>query len=451
MGAHRWGGDVPTRRLFLFKHSDRDENERTTTDRYQQLLPTKRKPLFDVNVVLLLNILSTNTSTFHTPSRTMTLFLALSLLLCSTSTLTSVAAFQTTTRTTTSPSIGSSSGGRYAAATVQRNALSVDPVASLEETFAKSPAQGGNNKDNKNEDGSNNSKLDMTGIALSGLQGQALEWTDDDFPSALELRSVIPKDCFEVDTKTSLGYLSVSVVATALCTAVGVSLLNVLPPSNWITAPFWFLYSGITGTVAMGLWVLAHECGHGAFSKDKRIQDTVGYVLHSLFLVPYYSWQRSHAVHHKYTNHMELGETHVPEPVVSDNADKKTVEGSLGLRTSLVNKMGIPLGMKAWGALQAFLHLIIGWPAYLMIGATGGSDRGMTNHYWPDPLTEPKQPKMELFPGSWKEKVFKSDVGVAAVATGAVVWAICNGLPQMMALYGGPLIVVNAWLVIYTW
>jgi len=24
---------------------------------------------------------------------------------------------------------------------------------------------------------------------------------------------------------------------------------------------------GVTGTVAMGLWVLAHECGHGAFSK----------------------------------------------------------------------------------------------------------------------------------------------------------------------------------------
>lgn len=259
------------------------------------------------------------------------------------------------------------------------------------------------------------------------------------------MRAVIPEDCFESDTATSLGYLSVSVFGTALCTYVGANLLDTLPPENLLTLPFWTAYSAVTGTVAMGLWVLAHECGHGAFSKNKTIQDTVGYVLHSLFLVPYYSWQRSHAVHHQYTNHMELGETHVPEPV----EDKS--EGSVSRRNGFIEQFGETLGLRIWGVYQAFMHLVIGWPAYLLIGATGGMDRGMTNHYWPDPLTEPNQPKKELFPGNWKEKVFKSDVGVMAVASAAIAWAACNGLPQMMALYGGPLIVVNAWLVLYTW
>lgn len=288
-------------------------------------------------------------------------------------------------------------------------------------------------------------EIDMTGIALSGLNGQALKWQDSDFPEARELRAVIPADCFEVDTAKSLGYLSVSVVGTALCTYIGANALNVLPPENILTLPFWTAYSVVTGTVAMGLWVLAHECGHGAFSKNKTIQDTVGYVLHSLFLVPYYSWQRSHAVHHQYTNHVELGETHVPEPVESIE------EGSVSRRNSLIAQYGKTVGVRMWGVLQAFMHLIVGWPAYLLIGATGGLDRGMTNHYWPDPLTTPNQPKKELFPGNWKEKVFKSDIGVAAVAASAIAWALCNGLPQMMALYGGPLIVVNAWLVLYTW
>jgi len=192
-------------------------------------------------------------------------------------------------------------------------------------------------------------------------------------------------------------------------------------------------------------WNFSFLTGHSAFSKNKMIQDTVGYVLHSLFLVPYYSWQRSHAVHHQYTNSMELGETHVPEPVSSPE------EGSVGIRNSFMQLFGETLGIRLWGVYQAFLHLILGWPAYLLIGATGGIDRGMTNHYWPDPLTEPKQPKKELFPGNWKEKVFKSDIGVAAVASAAIAWAACNGIPQMMALYGGPLIVVNAWLVLYTW
>lgn len=278
-----------------------------------------------------------------------------------------------------------------------------------------------------------------------GLQGKALTWKNSDFPEAREIRAVIPEDCFESDTVTSLGYLSVSVVGTAICTAIGANLLSIAPPENLLTLPIWTAYSAITGTVAMGLWVLAHECGHGAFSKNKTIQDTVGYVLHSLFLVPYYSWQRSHAVHHQFTNHVELGETHVPETF----DDKE--EGSMGIRNTFMRQFGDEIGIRMWGVVQAFLHLIVGWPAYLLIGATGGQDRGMTNHYWPDPLTEPKQPKKELFPGNWKEKVFKSDVGVVAVATAAITWAACNGLPQMMALYGGPLIVVNAWLVLYTW
>ena len=272
------------------------------------------------------------------------------------------------------------------------------------------------------------------------MNGKAMYWTNDDFPRAKELKDVIPKDCFQPKTSTSLGYLSVSVIGTALCTLVGTGLLKFAPPENLLTLPIWLTYSAITGTVAMGLWVLAHECGHGAFSKNRTLQDSVGYVLHSLFLVPYYSWQRSHAVHHRYTNHVELGETHVPE--LGDRSTK--------LRDQFISVFG-RTGMKLYGSMQAFLHLIIGWPAYLMIGASGGTDRGLTNHYWPNPLTKPKQPKKELFPGNWKDKVLKSDIGVGVVAASVIAWAVANGIPQMMALYGGPLIVVNAWLVLYTW
>ena len=288
--------------------------------------------------------------------------------------------------------------------------------------------------------------FDMTGIALSGLNGKALKWKDSDFPKAKDLRAVIPKDCFEADTKTSLGYLSVSVVGTALCTLFGARMIGVLSPASLLNLPFWSMYSAVTGTVAMGLWVLAHECGHGAFSKNKRIQDTVGYCMHSLFLVPYYSWQRSHAVHHQYTNHIELGETHVPEKCGKDDDGP-----SLKFRDSFFARFGNKMGMRLWGALQATLHLGVGWPAYLLIGATGSPDRGLTNHYWPNPLTTPNQPRRELFPGKWKQKVLKSDIGVAVVtaAVGALAWT--KGLPLMMALYGGPLIVVNAWLVLYTW
>jgi Fatty acid desaturase len=246
----------------------------------------------------------------------------------------------------------------------------------------------------------------------------------EDFPKAGEIRKVIPADCFEPDTAKSLGYLSVSVLGTAACTAVGISLLSVFNPANPLTLPFWVAYSGFTGTVAMGLWVLAHECGHGAFSKNKTLQDAVGYILHSLFLVPYYSWQRSHAVHHQYTNNIELGETHVPEQLFSKN------EGSYAQREFFIKTFGKENGIRAWGVLQGFLHLILGWPAYLLIGATGGTGRGMTNHYYPNPLTTPDMPNKELFPGNWKEKVYKSDIGIAAMVGGLLAWTVCNGLPH---------------------
>lgn len=301
------------------------------------------------------------------------------------------------------------------------------------------------NDDNNEDPRKGAMAIDIDGIAFSGLNGKALSLNPEDFPLAKDIRAVIPEDCFELETDKSLGYLSVSVVGTALCTAIGVNMLDVFNPDSLLTLPVWTAYSAVTGTVAMGLWVLAHECGHGAFSKNKQLQDAVGYIIHSIMLVPYYSWQRSHAVHHQYTNHMELGETHVPESVAADD------DGSLAGRTALINALGKEDGLKAWGAIQGFLHLIVGWPAYLLIGATGGPARGMTNHYYANPLTTPDQPKKELFPGNWKEKVYKSDIGIAAVLGIVAAWTACNGVGQMMALYGGPLIVVNAWLVAYTW
>lgn len=57
---------------------------------------------------------------------------------------------------------------------------------------------------------------------------------------------------------------------------------------------------------------MGHECGHGAFSDSELVNDIVGLFLHSSVGVPYFSWKYSHAKHHKYTNHILHGESHVP-------------------------------------------------------------------------------------------------------------------------------------------
>lgn len=50
----------------------------------------------------------------------------------------------------------------------------------------------------------------------------------------------------------------------------------------------WALYTFFTGLFATGLWVIAHECGHQAFSESKMVNNTVGWILHSglAFYIP---------------------------------------------------------------------------------------------------------------------------------------------------------------------
>lgn len=87
------------------------------------------------------------------------------------------------------------------------------------------------------------------------------------------MRAAIPKEAFEPDTLKSLGYLSVSVVLTSICVWAGVAAMNAgVPTDSLFATPFWALYAVVTGTVGMGNWVLAHECGHGAFSKNRQVR-----------------------------------------------------------------------------------------------------------------------------------------------------------------------------------
>ncbi|MBT5755987.1 MAG: fatty acid desaturase, partial [Acidimicrobiaceae bacterium] len=131
----------------------------------------------------------------------------------------------------------------------------------------------------------------------------------DTVPTKSEVHAALPPAVFEANTARSLRYAALSVLLTVL---PGVLAWNFLP-LTWSWTPVWLLYVLVAGTCTTGVWVIAHECGHGAFSKNKLVQDAVGFLFHSALLVPYFAWQRSHAVHHAKTNYLSQGETHVPK------------------------------------------------------------------------------------------------------------------------------------------
>ena len=142
----------------------------------------------------------------------------------------------------------------------------------------------------------------MKNIKFSGLKGKALKIDSEDIPTLNEIKNILPKQCFSIKTRTSLKYLLQSLFIQFIVVGLGF-----LIPFSSKMIPIWGLYAVLSGTTAMGFWVLAHECGHGAFSKNKTLETFVGYILHSLLLVPYFSWQRSHAVHHRFTNNITKG------------------------------------------------------------------------------------------------------------------------------------------------
>jgi acyl-lipid omega-6 desaturase (Delta-12 desaturase) len=76
-------------------------------------------------------------------------------------------------------------------------------------------------------------------------------------------------------------------------------------------AALWFGYwlTLIMAVPAAGflvrLFMIQHDCGHGAFFRRRSANDWVGRALGALTLTPYDAWRRSHAIHHASSGNLE--------------------------------------------------------------------------------------------------------------------------------------------------
>lgn len=53
------------------------------------------------------------------------------------------------------------------------------------------------------------------------------------------------------------------------------------------------------------LFLIQHDCGHGAFFKKRATNDWIGRIIGVLTLTPYEVWRRSHAVHHATSGNLD--------------------------------------------------------------------------------------------------------------------------------------------------
>lgn len=264
-----------------------------------------------------------------------------------------------------------------------------------------------------------------------------------------DIHKAIPKHCFERSGATGLYYVARDIVSLAV--TFYFTNKYVTPeyiPNVAARAVLWGLYTFAQGLFGTGLWVLAHECGHQSFSPSKVLNDTVGWVLHSSLLVPYFSWKISHGKHHKATGNMERDMVFVPKT-------RDVYASKIGRFAHELHELTEETPIMT--AIELIGQQIGGWPMYIITNITGHNNHegqregrgkgkkngffGGVNHFnMNSPLYEAKDAKLILL----------SDLGLAIV--GLVLYTLCQkfGFQNMLVWYFIPYLWVNHWLVAIT-
>ncbi|MCJ1276107.1 hypothetical protein MMC21_003912 [Puttea exsequens] len=236
-----------------------------------------------------------------------------------------------------------------------------------------------------------------------------------------DIRSAIPAHCYERNAVRFLTYVASDMMKLILIWGLAQKYLTPeYIPSTLLIRVLWVVYGIVNGCIGTGLWVLAHECGHQSCSPSKTINDTVGFICHSVLLVPYFSWKISHGKHHKATGNIERDMVFVPSTREQYAAKWKLMAHEL---SELVEDTPVKT------ATDLVLQQLFGWPIYLLNNVTGhnfherqpegrgiGKKNGWfggVNHFFPSsPLYEAKDAKL----------ILASDVGLGVVATVAITY-----------------------------
>jgi bifunctional Delta-12/omega-3 fatty acid desaturase len=196
------------------------------------------------------------------------------------------------------------------------------------------------------------------------------------------------------------------------------------------------------------MWIVGHECGHGSFSDSNRLNDFLGWVVHSSLLVPYFSWKITHARHHRYTNNIEKDTAFVPE----------TWKSAKETETSTSSSMPVGGDLAAWGEMihdtplyttfSLLRHQLLGWQAYLFFYVTAGPDSIPTDGAAKTPSAAQSHfdPFSALWLPSQRHLIVLTDLGLILVGTALYFLGQSLGASKVVFLYFVPYFWVHHWL-----
>ncbi|KAL1696384.1 fatty acid desaturase-domain-containing protein [Schizophyllum commune] len=199
-----------------------------------------------------------------------------------------------------------------------------------------------------------------------------------------------------------------------------------------ISAALWLAYWWFQGLTWAGIFCLGHDAGHGTLFNSSKVNNAVGFVLHSFLLAPYFSWRATHHAHHKATSSIERDENYVPY----DRSDYALPPASKATAFDYAEVFEeTPLMTLA----RMLVMQIGGWWIYLAKNTMGSKMYPPgTNHFDPSsPLFKPEQ----------RDGVIYSNLGIGAM----LVALYSLGWSWVAWYYMIPYILTNHWIVMFTY
>jgi len=247
-----------------------------------------------------------------------------------------------------------------------------------------------------------------------------------------DIYDAIPPHCLHPSTFLSLSYVLRDFTYVAVLMGLATQIHHIRNPYLEFSA--WITYSFTQGLVFTGLWEIAHECGHGALSKYRWVNNAIGMVVHSFLLVPFHSWRLTHAQHHKATNNLERDIAFVPD------TKKEYLEARSGYSKAWEMAEDTPIVT----LITLFFHQLIAWPIYLTIN----------NFALARMRAAPWYKRSHFYFGgdgpNFKPQngmdIMISDLGIATMAV--VLWAsvLQFGGSNVVLLYVFPYLWTNHWI-----
>ncbi|KAF8059791.1 fatty acid desaturase-domain-containing protein [Lyophyllum atratum] len=265
--------------------------------------------------------------------------------------------------------------------------------------------------------------------------------------SLKEIRAAIPGHLFIRDTPRGLLYFARDVLLAAVAWSLATTIdpyfkqtatRELLTPVGAEVARWaaWGVYWWFQGLIFTGIWVIGHECGHGAFSDHKIVNDILGFVTHTFLWTPYFSWKISHHRHHSNHASMERDEVYVPKT----REDLGIPDEAEGVEIDYEEIFG---DTPIYTLYMLIRQQVLAFPAYLLFNVSGQKTYPKwTNHFDPNSI---------LFTKAQRNAVIMSNIGIAAMVWGVSYASSVYGAAEVIKYYAIPWLEVSHWFIMITY